>query len=305
MSRCCLLTALGFLALAAPLRGEETGTAGKTSVKFTLQYKFRAGETVAWEVGHQARIRSTAGGTTQLVETASDSTKVWRVSAVNEKGEITFVHSVERVQMRHKTTGREETVVEVPLPDGKQLPFGYEQMAEDVGVPLSRIVMDSTGRLIQREDLRKNPRPTVSGYEGPLTIPLPDHPVAVGESWANQHVVSAPRKDGTFKRVKLEQRFTLKDVRLDTATIFVESIVLTPVDEPAVQVHLVQSKTKGTITFDIAQGRVVAQKLTLDEEIIGVPLGEASSMHYVMSFTEKLVPAYAGAARTRTGAKTK
>jgi hypothetical protein len=123
-----------------------------------------------------------------------------------------------------------------------------------------------------------------------MTIPLPTKPLAIGESWSTENVVTAPRKQGGYKAVKLEQRYTLKDVRRDVATITLESIVLTPINEPEVQAHIVQSKMKGTIRFDLPTGRVVEQDLSLDEEVIGYPQTEASSMHYVMRFTEKYLP---------------
>jgi len=255
--------------------------------KYTLQYKFKAGERVYWEVSHRARIRSTVGGSSQLVETSSDSTKLWHVESVSPTGEITLVHQVERVLMRHRVQGREETVVEVPAPNGKKLPLGYEQMAADVGVPLTRLVMDRRGGVIRRDDLRKNKRQTQVTQDAPMTIPLPAQAVSIGEQWSSETAIVAPRKDGTFKRVKLEQRFTLKEVSRGIATIELESIVLTPVNEPEVQAHLVQSKTKGKIKFDLALGRVIDQDLGFDEEVIGVPNGEASSMHYVMRFTER------------------
>jgi hypothetical protein len=221
------------------------------------------------------------------METASDSVKVWRVEEANRQGQITLVHSVASVRMKHKSSGREETEVELPCPPDKKIPLGYEGIAGDVGVPLTRITMDTRGNIIERVDLRQRKRASTSGYEGPLTLPLPSHPIAVGETWTNPHVVSAPRKDGTFKQVKVEQRFTLQGVRDQVASIYVECIVLTPIREPEIKVHLVQSKTRGTVRFDLRAGRVIEQDLSLDEEIIGAPLGDASSMHYVMQFTEK------------------
>src|SRR5205085_815827 len=168
-----------------------------------------------WQVGQRARIRSTAGGSTQTVETASDSTKVWHVESVGTDGEITLVHQVDHVHMRHSTSGREETVVEIPSPEGKKPPLGYEQMAEDIGVPLTRLVMDAHGSVIRREDLRKQKRPAPTTHDAPMTIPLPAKAVAIGESWSSETSVTAPRKDGTYKRVKLEQRFMLKEVNED------------------------------------------------------------------------------------------
>lgn len=261
--------------------------AARAAEKHTLRYQFKTGEKVYWEVAHRARIRSTAGGSTQVVETSSDSLKVWKVENIDDKGQITLVHQVDRVLMRHKFAGRAETVVEIPSPSGKSPPVGYEQMADDVGVPLTRVVMDARGAVVSREDLRKKKRPGATAQDSPITMLLPPSAVAVGESWSQETSVTAPRRDGTFKRVKLEQRFTLKEVKDGIAAIALESIILTPVHEPEVQAHLAQSKTKGTIKFDLQAGRVIEQDLGLDEEVIGYPLGEASSMHYVIRFTEK------------------
>jgi hypothetical protein len=298
------LAFIGCLTMAAacltPHRAAADGPSGGSSKpKYTLRYRFNKGERLYWDVGHRARIRSTVGGSTQTVETSSDSLKVWLVEDVNSKGAITLVHQVDRVQMRHRTAGREETVVEIPSPDGKKPPFGYEQMADDVGVPLTRLTMYPTGKVVRRDDLRKQKRPTMTTHDAPMTIPLPAEPVAVGEKWSSENVVTAPLKRGGQKVVKLEQRFTLKDVRRDIATIEMETIVLTPVSEPEVQAHVVQSKMKGTIRFDLLTGRVVEQDLSLDEEVIGYPQTEASSMHYVMKFVEKYLPEPPKAAAAR------
>src|SRR5262245_53069872 len=106
-----------FLDICAPAQDESAAGAAQ---KHTLQYKLKEGETLYWQVGHRARIRSTAGGSTQTVETASDSTKVWRIESVDSAGQITLVHQVDHVHMRHSTAGREETVVEIPSPDGRK-----------------------------------------------------------------------------------------------------------------------------------------------------------------------------------------
>src|SRR5262245_34327692 len=174
---------LVLLGWAVDARADEPGASA--AQKHTLEYKFQADETPYWEVSHEARIRSTVGGTTQTVETHSDSTKVWQVESVGSKGEITLVHRVDRVRMRHSISGRAATEVEIPSPDGKKPPLGYEQMAEDIGVPLTRLVMDRRGKVISREDLRKKKRPALTTQDAPMTIPLPERAVAIGDHWSN------------------------------------------------------------------------------------------------------------------------
>ena len=263
--------------------------AADAKTKYTLRYKLKAGDHLRWNVAHQANIRTTAGGSTQRVETESESVKVWRVIDVADNGQLTFVHSVDSVRMRHQARGREAIEVAFPLPSGKKAPLGYESVGEDVGVPLTKVVMNARGEVVERIDLRRRKKASTTGYEGPLTIPLPEQGVSVGERWTEMHLVLAPRKDRTRQRVKLQQRFQLQSVENGIATIGVESVVLTPIDDPTVKIHLVQSKTRGTVKFDMTRGRIVEQNLSLDEEIIGAPLGDASSTHYQMQFKETLM----------------
>ena len=74
----------------------------------------------------------------------------------------------------------------------------------------------------------------------------------------------------------------------DVATISVESQILTPINDPAIEAQLIQRLSAGTIRFDIAAGRVLSQQLDLDRNVIGFS-GTASSMHYVTRFTEQLL----------------
>ena len=304
--RCCIVTAMLTQCPGALWAEDDAGDSAKPQTKYVLRYQFTPGQIIYWNVAHKAKIRTTAGGTTQTVETASDSVKVWRIVNVNAKGEITFVHSVASVHMRHKSSGREETIMKFPLPKGKQPPPGYQSVASSVGVPLTRFVMDAQGNILRRVELRKKTQQPTSGYEGPMTIPLPKDPVAVGAKWKNSHIVSAPRKDGTYKRVRLQQRFTLQSVRHDIAKIHVESVILTPIRDPNIKIHLVQSKTAGTVTFDLQRGLVLKQDLALDEEIIGAPIGDASSMHFEMQFVEKyLANPPKSALRQKTGKRSR
>ena len=86
------------------------------------------------------------------------------------------------------------------------------------------------------------------------------------------------------------------------ATIKVDSQILTPINDPAIEAQLIQRLSDGYVKFDIERGRVVSQQLDLDKHVIGFS-GASSSMHYVNRFTEKLLPAEqtakAKAAKTR------
>ena len=72
------------------------------------------------------------------------------------------------------------------------------------------------------------------------------------------------------------------------ATIAVDSQILTPIRDPAIEAQLIQRLSSGTVRFDIAAGRVLSQQLDLDRHVIGFN-GAGSSMHYVTRFTEQLL----------------
>jgi hypothetical protein len=90
------------------------------------------------------------------------------------------------------------------------------------------------------------------------------------------------------KKVRTRQKFTLDAVSDDLATITVDSQVLTPIHDPAIEAQLIQRMSSGTIRFDISAGRVLSQQLDLDRHVIGFS-GASSSMHYVTRFSEKLL----------------
>lgn len=280
-------------ALCAPERPVAAGGPGDSATAgdaYLLRYKFAPGETARWQVEHRAIIRTTVGGTSQTAETLSTSIKVWQVSRVDAAGQATFVHSVESVDMRQKLTGRQEVRYN-SLTDSEPPP-GFEDVAKAVGVALAEITLDAQGNLVRREQLHGDSAPSL----GPLTIPLPAEAVPVGHPWFLPNEVSVSLKSGQVKRIKTRQRFTLEEVADGVATVRVETQVLTPVNNPEIEVQLIQGKSNGTIHFDIEAGRVIDQQTDVDERVHGFQ-GEASSLHCVTRFTEKLLPAQATTAR--------
>ncbi len=254
------------------------------SPKYTLRYSFRPGEIIRWRVVHQALVRTTVSGTTQTAETRSESVKLWQVKEVDEAtGQATFVHSVESVDMRQSVSGRQD--VHYNSETDTLIPAEFEEVAKAVDVPLSTIVLDGRGHVVKRHEERAQPNAT----SGEMTVPLPEEAVAVNDVWSFPHDTSVRQKDGSMKQVKTRQDFTLTSVDNGIAMIKVETIVLTPIRDPALEAQLIQHVTDGTVRFDIAAGRVVGQQTDIDKRVIGFQ-GEASSLHYVTRFTEELLP---------------
>ena len=288
---------LAFLWSGAPLFAADKPKAGKSTggqatrgtqdtatrgTRVDLKYKFTPGETLETEVVQRTKVKTTVQGTTQTAESHSTSVKVWQITDVTDEGTVTFDHMVARVDMWQRTSGRQE--VRYNSDTDSEVPPGYEHVAEAVGVPLSTVTMDSRGKIIARKEHRDQPM----GVSTQMTMPLPERRIAIGESWSSPLEIDVTRKDGSIKKIQTRQKFTLEKVADGVATIKVDSQVLTPVHDPAIEAQLIQRLSQGTVRFDIEAGRVLSQQLDLDRHVIGFS-GAASSMHYVTRFTEKLI----------------
>ena len=278
-------------AAAKPVAVEEAPQAGVKSYK--LRYKFKAGEAVRWAVEHRAKVRTTISastqsddslGNTQTAETLSKSVKVWKVQSIDDKGNVTLVHSVEHVSMWQKFDGRQETRYDSDT--DATPPVGYDNVAAAVGKPLAELTLDPRGVVVKREELSTQSAPLPEN----VTLPLPEHAVTVGEEWTMPAdiTVNVPPQNVT-KKIKARQLYRLESVDDGVATVRLETQVLSPVNDPVIELQLAQSKASGTVRFGIAAGRILSQESDVDEHVTGFQ-GPASNSHYVMRFTEKLLP---------------
>lgn len=272
----CTLLASGLV-----LAGPQVTHADDTH---TLRYKFTPGETVRWQVTEISQVRTTIAATTQQAQMDSRSVKAWKVKEVKENGEIVFEHSVEKAVMRHRVTGVAEQVYDSE--SSEEIPPVFKQASANVGVPLTEITMTPTGEVVSRKDLRELYRPA---GESSMTIPLSKDPIAVGSGWNVPQTITVKLKDsGLEKGIKCRQQFTLKSVTDGIAEIQVETVILEPIHDPAIQVQLVHQATKGLIKFNINAGRVIEQRTDIDERVVGA-FGPSSSFQMEMKFSEQLL----------------
>jgi hypothetical protein len=267
------------------LADEADSLVAPAGPKYTLRYKFQPGEVIRTQVWHQANSETTIAGSSQTAETTSGSVKVWRIKSVEPSGHITFEHSVESVDMRQKLSDHQEVTYNSKT--DKEPPPIYAAVAKDVGVPLTVVTIDPTGKILTRFDRGQKITTDPQGSE--MVTPLPQDPVAVGATWNVNQDVPIALEDGDTKVIKTRQHYTLDKVSHGVATISVATQVLTPVNNPAIQSQLIQRLSQGTIRFDLDAGRVASKQLELDERVLGFH-GADSSVHFVGRFTEEYLP---------------
>lgn len=283
----------GCLVRVASSQADDPPAAEET--KYDLKYKFRQGDVLRWQVEHLAKIRTTVSGTSQTAETESRSVKVWKIKQVGEKtGNVEFEHSVESINMKQRLSGRQEETYDSKT--DTEPPLAFKDVAKSVGVPLSQVRIEPRGRVIDRI----NHSPQAGGADSQMTVPLPDQPVAVGHAWGVPNDVEVTLDNKTVKKVQMRQQFKLEDVKNGVAVIRTETVVLTPIHDPAIEVKLIQLQTSGTVRFDIDRGCVISQQMELDKQVFGFR-GESSTMHYQTRFTEKLLSQDEVATRPKAG----
>lgn len=261
--------------IAGPPQPAETG--------HLLRYQFQPGETVSARVAHRAVTETTVNGTTQSVETATDSVKSWKVTGVDEDGQTTIEHSVDDVTMTSRTSG--EDVVRWESDSNAPAPSGYEGVRLSLGRPLSRLTLDPCGRVLNRRDLFPSP-PSNTGDL--MVVPLPDEPVTEGSSWTVPEEIVIDIPGGPRRSIRTRLRYRVASIQDNIAVIHVDTTVLTPIDDPRIESRLLERIWDGQIDFDIGLGRVIRRQTSVDRRVVGFH-GPTSSVRYKASLEEELI----------------
>ena len=268
------------LIYAGSISAEDTTSPSK-NVQI-LRYKFRQGETISVRVSHRALTETTINGTTQHVETATDSTKSWKITHVDKDGNATLEHLIDHVKMMSRTSEME--TVRWDSDGSKAPPDGYGGVQLSLGKPLSELTIDSCGRVINRKDFFPSP-PSNTGDL--MVVPLPDEPVAIGATWTVPDTIVVDIPGGTGKPVRTRLRYQVTELKKDRATIKVDTTVLTPVHDPQTESRLLERIWSGEIIFSIDHGRIISRSVNVDRRVIGFH-GPASSIRYKASREEEL-----------------
>ena len=276
---CCLAFVASTLSAQSKTATPKTASSPAT---YKLQYKFRAGEEFRTQVTHLATVETKVKGVEETMKSRSVSAKLWKIQKVEASGNITFIQSVEWVEMWKSLTGRPETKYDSRT--DTEVPSDYQHVATSVGVPLATITIDPIGRVVTRDDSRGQ----VSSSIGDLAVPFPEIAVKIGDKWHVPQEIKLVDEEKRTKVVKVRMQYTLEKVETGVATIAVVTQILTPVDDPKLQSQLVQRMQKGTVKFDVDAGRIIQRQMDLDETVLGFS-GPDSSMQYLARYSEEQV----------------
>jgi len=256
-----------------------TGWASAES--YLLKYKFNEGDVIRTKVVHLVTVETKIKGTSQTAQSRSSSVKNWTIESINDNGDATFVHSVENIDMWQKVTDRPEQTYNS---DSDTIPPAvYNQAAKSVGIPLTKLTINNRGKILEREILGGTPT-----IEVKILTVMHDEPVKIGDVWHTTEHITVRTSDGNHKKIKIRQMSQLLSVAGGIATISTQAQVLTPIDDPAIKVELIQKLSKGKVRFDLDKGMIVERQFDLNERVMGFQ-GDDSMMNYVGRMTETVL----------------
>ncbi len=251
--------------------------------KHKLQYKFKPGEEIRWNVEHVATTKAQIAGTKETTSSRTQSTKLWKVSNVDTVGNITFVHSVESTALWQKI-GENEPLAYDSKKD-TEVPDEFASASSMIGKPLAVVTISPNGEVVDR----KSETMQMSFGVGDVCIPLPEEPVSVGHKWFVPTVFDATDEDG--KRLKLKARINYEFNKIVTGQLAVISFrteVLTPIESDQVRSQLLQKLNQGYVAFDMKNGRIDTKEVRWNETVQAYA-GPDSHLQYNGRMTEKIV----------------
>ena len=150
----------------------SVGSAQAPAEEFTLRYKLRPGEQLVSKVVHFAETRTKMSDHHESSSSRTITEKVWEVSDVNAKGEMTFEYRINAVELAQSVGDGEE--LSYNSVTDKQPPDVFKRVAETVAKPLAVVTINPQGQVLQRNSDLKNPQlgmgvPTIRIEPHPLT----------------------------------------------------------------------------------------------------------------------------------------
>lgn len=260
---------------------ERSTSRATSNQRFELRYKMQSGDILRWTVEQIASTETRMAGHEEKSSLRSRSVHAWTVQSVDSLGNMTFQNQLESATEWQKVG--DDDPVSYDSSKNDEIPDVYLPTAEKIGKPIATITISPLGETVNRVELIKTPELGM----GSITTPLPDRMLAIGEQWDIPEDMQARRKDKSLKTIKSRMLYTLRNVENGIATISFRRELLTPIEDPWIEMQLQQKMNQGSIHFDIAKGCVVKKIVQWDEQVQGFE-GNDSFLRYLGSYTMEL-----------------
>ena len=263
---------LAALAFAPPADADTHLLRYRFEPNTSLRYEIDTASTMVSKIGEVTQTVRSSGSTTQRVDVLAGPAAPAAGRSADDPARTAGTVRVfsERIKLSSQFNAEQPREFDSAIPG--PVPEGFEAVASVVGLPLVELTVAAGGEVTKAESLLPGAegidRDATAAYRD-LFPGLPEGRVAAGDSWEERVTVRV--REGTGKLTKpwvLRRTSTLTGVEDGVATIAVTMTPLPPPVDPRVREQLAGRCPKGTVTFDIASGRLLTQVATVDDQVI-------------------------------------
>ncbi len=251
--------------------------------KYLLQYKFKAGDVIRWNVEHTTSTKTQMAGESEETSSRTQTTKKWKVLSAESQGAFQFEHMIESLMLWQKI-GEEAPIVYDSQQPEKGTPPEFQEIKKSVGSVVSTITARPDGQIINRKSEFSKARLGV----GEILVPLPEKPVAIGHQWAVPTQLQVEDENGLVQSLTARVLHELEKVVEGKAYISIRTEILTPVESDKIRSQIMQQMSSGYAVLDLERGLIVFKELDWNEKVQGFE-GNDSLLQYMAKLTEKIV----------------
>lgn len=274
---------------------------------YRLIYKFAKGESVHFTVDQSTEITARYAGNTDVTTMKSKFRKHFAVTTVDTDGSAELELYVDWAKMS-LGTGNAAPSVEFDSSFPESVASQFKTVAAAIGKCQAKMKYSSTGKMLKVIHVGPNSIP-VSGAPNQAAelnnapgdpnqtflLILPESEVAIGDHWEDKFEIPVAVEGNLTQKVTARRKYVLESVTNNLATIGLRTSILNKIDEPKVEVQLMQRSPSGKVIFDIEKGMIVSRKVGADQTVHDA-IGPSTQMRAVSRVSEMLAPAPVAAA---------
>ena len=273
------------------------------SPTWTLRYKFVRDQKLRYRNTENVTLDAMLGESRKVDVTSIEQRRVFTVANVDDAGAAKLTMQYEFVGMRVQTDDCEPVVFDTSMQQD-DIPPAFRNTARQLKGCAPRFWISSLGGALQESDSGDGYAPagkavaqagnvivgakpsisTSSNVEQAFAssapksaqasdavtflMPLPENPVAVGDTWREMIPVSVRVTEEISRQINILRTFRLESVENGVATISFRSSVEAAVKSPTMRSQLIKATPKGTLTLDIERGVMVKREMRYDETVL-------------------------------------
>jgi len=177
-----------------------------TDNEYLLRYQFEAGQEIKFEIEQLVAIDTKIDQAEQKTRLKSRSKRTLKIERITDDGNFVFSNIIDHVSMFKEVGGKEAENWASDSNDPP--PAQYEAIAKLIGKPISEITINPQGYIVDRQDTVKQADIGLGG----ITIPMPNEPVKIGDTWAKPMDIRVRLSDNRIKEIKTRELYRLEKV---------------------------------------------------------------------------------------------